>query len=164
MAEIVIIADSSPLVGLARLGRLGLLKQMAEQIMVPPAVWRETTGRADKPGALEIARCEWIVVAPVDEGQVSEFLSDVDRGEAEAIALALSRPEGLLLADDQKARRLAESRNLRVKGTVGLLVEAWRRGLLSKLGPELKALRANGLFIHPDLIGAALKETGELPK
>lgn len=163
MAEIVIIADSSPLVGLARLGRLELLAQMADEILVPPAVWCETTGRADKPGASEIARADWIVVVPVEESRVSEFLPDVDRGEAEAIALALSRPEGLLLADDRKARRLAESRNLRVKGTVGLLVEAWRRGLLTKLEPELKALRANGLFVHPDLVDAVLKETGELP-
>lgn len=163
MAEIVIIADSSPLVGLARLGRLALLSQMANEILVPSAVWRETTGRPDKPGALEISQSNWIVVASVDESQVSRFLADVDRGEAEAIALALSRPEGLLLADDQKARRLAERHNLRVKGTVGLLVEAWRLGLVPKLKPELKALRANGLFIHPDLIAVALKETGELP-
>lgn len=162
MPETVIIADSSPLVGLARIGRLNLLREMAREVLVPPAVWRETTGRPDKPGAVEIFQADWIVVVSVDEQQVNRFLQDVDQGEAEAIALAITRPEGVLLADDQRARRLAEQQGLRVKGTVGLLSEARKLGLLSRLKPELDALRTCGLFIHPDLIASALKDTGEL--
>ena len=162
MAETVIIADSSPLVGLARIGRLELLKRMAREVVVPSAVWRETTSRPSKPGAIEISRADWIVVVPVDERQVSKFLQDVDRGEAEAIALAMTRPEGILLADDRRARRLAEQHGLRIRGTVGLLAEAWRLGFIPQLRPELDALRANGLFVHPDLIASVLKETGEL--
>ena len=49
-------ADSSPLIGLARIEQLGLLPQLARRIGVPRAVWAEvTSARMDAPGASEVA-------------------------------------------------------------------------------------------------------------
>ena len=51
-SEEIIIADSSPLIGLARIGQLGLRPKLARRIGVPRAVWAEvTSARTDAPGA-----------------------------------------------------------------------------------------------------------------
>lgn len=52
--EPVIVADSSPLIGLARIGQLELLKRSGRRILVPPAVWDEVTVHGlGSPGAKE---------------------------------------------------------------------------------------------------------------
>lgn len=63
--------------------------------------------------------------------------------------------------DDLRARKLAERLGLRRMGTVALLGQARRENLIPKLKPALDALLANGIFIAPKLIDAALKEVGE---
>lgn len=85
----VIIADSSPLIGLARIGELGLLPKLARHLVVPSAVWNEVVAaRPDAPGAAEVARQSWIETRTPDPLVVAPLLILVGRGEAEAIALA----------------------------------------------------------------------------
>jgi hypothetical protein len=161
-SEEIIIADSSPLIGLARIGQLGLLPQLARRIVVPRAVWAEVTGaRTDAPGASEVAAQTWIEVLEADAQVVAPLLILVGRGEAEAIALAQRAASAVLLLDDLRARRLAARLGLRRMGTVALLGRAKREGLIPKLKPVLDALVANGIYIRQELIAAALKEVGE---
>lgn len=88
-SEEIIIADSSPLIGLARIDQLGLLPQLARRIGVPRAVWAEvTSARTDAPGASEVAAQTWIEVLEADWQVVAPLLIMVGQGEAEAIALA----------------------------------------------------------------------------
>jgi predicted nucleic acid-binding protein len=68
-SEEIIVADSSPLIGLARIGRLGLLPQLGRRIIVPRAVWAEVTGaRTDAPGTSEVAAQPWIEVMKLPFG------------------------------------------------------------------------------------------------
>lgn len=158
----IIIADSSPLIGLARIGQLGLLPQLARRILVPRAVWAEVIGaRTDAPGASEVAAQTWIEVVEADQQAVAPLAILVGRGEAEAIALAQREPSAVLLLDDLRARKLAERLGLRRMGTVALLGLAKREGLIPALKPALDALVASGIFIRQELITAALTEVGE---
>lgn len=161
-AEELIIADSSPLIGLARIGQLGLLPQLASRIVVPVAVHAEVTAaRADAPGAAEVAVQAWIEVQAAEALAVAPLLILVGRGEAEAIALAQREPSAVLLMDDLRARKLAQRLGLRRMGTVALLGQAKREGLIPRLKPALDALVAQGIFIRRELIEAALHEAGE---
>ena len=161
-SEEIIIADSSPLIGLARIGRLGLLPQMAKRIVVPLAVHTEVTiARADAPGAAEVAALPWIEIREADSAIVAPLLILVGKGEAEAIALAQREAGAILLLDDLRARKIAERLGLRRMGSVALLGEAKRQGLITKLKPELDALVANQIFIRQELIDAALEAAGE---
>ncbi len=161
-SEEIIIADSSPLIGLARIGHLSLLPRLARRIVAPRSVWDEVTAaRADAPGAADVAAQPWIEVLEADPPDVAPLLILVGRGEAEAIALAQREPAAVLLMDDLRARKLAERLGLRRMGTVALLGQARRENLIPKLKPALDALVANGIFIAPKLIDAALKEVGE---
>jgi hypothetical protein len=161
-AEELIIADSSPLIGLARIGQLGLLPKLANRIVVPAAVHAEVTAaRADAPGAAEVAAQAWIEVQEADPVAVAPLLILVGRGEAEAIALAEWDSAAVLLVDDLRARKLAQRLGLRRMGTVALLGQAKREGLIPKLKPTLDALVAQGIYIRRELIEAALNEAGE---
>ena len=155
------VADSGPLIALARIGRLPLLPQLVARILVPPAVWVEVTGAGDLPGAAEIRNAPWIEVKAPDQQAAEALAIIVDRGEAEAITLAKSISGCLLLADDALARRVAERFHLRLMGTVGLLRLARKRGLLPALRPELEKLQANGVFVRKALIEAVLADVGE---
>lgn len=158
----IIIADSSPLIGLARIGQLVLLPKLASRIIVPTAVWQEVTqAKADAPGAQEVAAQNWIEVRPADPVAVAPLLILVGRGEAEAIALAQRESSAVLLLDDLRARKLAARLNLSRMGTVALLGRAKSAGLIPALRPLLEALVASGTHIRQELIAAALREAGE---
>ena len=158
----IIIADSSPLIGLARIGQLALLPRLAKRIVVPRGVHAEVTAaRTDAPGAAEVAAQGWIEKQDADPVVVTPLLLLLGRGEAEAIALAQREPSAILLLDDLRARKLALRLGLRRMGTVALLGQAKRERLIPKLKPALDALVANHVFIRRELIDAALKEAGE---
>ncbi len=56
MHKDVIIADSSPLIGLARIGQLALLPRLYSKTLIPPEVWDEVTIRGKgRPGAKELS-------------------------------------------------------------------------------------------------------------
>jgi len=161
-SEELIIADSSPLIGLARIGLLAVLPRLAKRVVVPQAVLAEvTSAREDAPGAAEVAAQSWIEVRQADPAAVAPLLILVGRGEAEAIALAQRELDAVLLMDDLRARKLAERLGLRRMGTVALLAQAKKQGLIPQLKPALDALVASGLFIRQQLIDAALREVGE---
>ena len=61
----------------------------------------------------------------------------LDLGEYECLAIALTDPQQVLLFDEELAREAARKLNLRVRGTVGLLLQAWRHGLVSTEGLTL---------------------------
>lgn len=123
MINSVIVADSSPLISLAIIAQLELLPQLYQRILLPTAVWDEVTIQGvGLPGAQAVSQLTWLEIqAP--EALILEPLSIlVDRGEAEAIALAQSTPDSTVLLDDAQARRVAERLGIRRIGTLGFCV------------------------------------------
>jgi predicted nucleic acid-binding protein len=161
-SEEAIIADSSPLIGLAKIGQLALLPQLARRVIVPPAVLDEVVDPAiSAPGAREIARSRWMEIITPDPAAVAPLLILLGAGEAEAMALAQRETSAVLLLDDLRARKIAARLNLRRMGTVALLGRAKREGLVDKLQPLLELLVNSGIYIRQELVDAALKEAGE---
>lgn len=161
--ESAIVADSSPLIGLARIGQLHLLRRSARRTLIPPAVWDEITVQGhDAPGAREVEQAaSWIGIQAPDSAPVAALALVVDQGEAEAIALAQGTERSLLLVDDAKARRVAQQLGLRLVGTVGLLRRATKAGWITELRPQLEALQRNGIYIRQKLIDVVLQDVGE---
>jgi predicted nucleic acid-binding protein len=147
---------------LAKIGQLDLLPALARRIMVPPAVWNEVVGAEGKAsGAQEIAQRKWIEIVAPEPATVAPLLILLGKGEAEAIALAQRETSAVLLLDDLRARRIAGSLKLRRMGTVALLGQAKRAGLVDKIKPLFDELLNCGIYIRKELIEAALKEAGE---
>lgn len=96
-----IVSDTSPIIGLAKIKRLDLLKTLTGEILIPHHVHRELFGKHGPEAAeIEEALETFIKVVPIDhvEPSVAAFLTELDEGERQAITLAsvLGKEEGLV--------------------------------------------------------------------
>ena len=66
-----------------------------------------------------------------DKNKQSEIERNLDKGEASSIALALEIKDSMLIIDETKGRRIAKSYNIDIIGTIGILLLADNRGLIS---------------------------------
>jgi uncharacterized protein len=155
----VAVTNTSPIISLAGVGELRLVEALFARIVVPFEVWYELN---DKPGAPEPG--ELLALERVAFHPTPPFLpetSALDPGECAAIAVAVSIPDAWVLLDDISARRVAEGLGLRVKGTLGVLVEAKRRGLVPAVRPLVQMMLENGCRLGPDVVSAVLAAAGE---
>ena len=158
-----IVADAAPVIAFARVGRLALLRQIVEELVVPDAVYDDVVvkGRG-KPGADEVARGTWIRRAVIrNRDAVANFPPVLGAGEREAIVLA-EEQNATLLTDDQRAREAAEERGLEVVGVLWVLGEAKRRGCVTEVRPlidELLAIRIDSTITRLASPGHRLHET-----
>ena len=158
------VSNNSPLIFYAVIGRLELLNETYGEVMVPPAVWRETVAvGAGRPGMSTIRKAPWIRrQIPSDRAMSTPLLTELDAGEAEVIALAIPVwPRITVLLDDLRARRAAEAIGLSVTGSAGALVEAKRLGLIPEVGPILAELRGAGLYLGESAVERTLQLAGE---
>jgi predicted nucleic acid-binding protein len=138
-----VISNSTPIIHLAKIGRLDLLQQFFGTITVPQMVWKECTSPGERRPEIEnILAADWIQVVKINDRIVTLLRHDLDHGEAEAIALAMERKASLLLLDDSDAREKARLYRLTITGTVGLLLRAYREGMLVSLGKTLDELES----------------------
>ncbi|MGQ0796542.1 MAG: hypothetical protein ACT4OI_01565 [Methanobacteriota archaeon] len=156
-----IVADATPLIHLARAGRLNLLPKLYGRVVVPASVWGEVR-RPEEPRAeahpIEEAEGSWLEVRKLspEVRQLSEALhraGPLGRGEADAIALADSLRLGILM-DDAVAVGIARMRGLETRWTTSVILEAVRRGILA--APEARKavedLVAAGLWLRQEVL------------
>jgi predicted nucleic acid-binding protein len=142
-----VVTNSTVLIALDRIQRVDLLVGQFQQVIAPPAVLEEVG--MSIPG---------VSMLPVANHMLAAALkTQVGPGESEAIALAAELPDLELILDDRKARRLAGELGLRVVGTVGLVLRARRRGMLTAAAPVLHRLVQTGFRISPALFAEALR-------
>jgi predicted nucleic acid-binding protein len=161
---VILVLDASPLITLARVGSLGLLRQLADQIIIPDAVYAESVSLArGRPGSIEISQADWLIRRTVEnQAHVRLLRTRVGLGEAEAIVLAREIEAEAVVLDDAAARRLAEQEGCRVVGLLGLLVMAKQRGLLSAIKPLLDAMRNSGFFVSDELYTIIIQQVAEV--
>ncbi len=159
----IVVANAGPLIALAEVGHFDLLKSLYGQIHIPPAVREEVVVSQEmRPGAKEVAVAGWIKVKAVRDLTAVQILRErLDRGESEAIVLAIELKAELLLIDEARGRRIAEARGLNKTGTLGTLILAKKRGLVSSVTPLLDELLARGFRLHEDLYQAVRTLAGE---
>ena len=133
-----VVSNASPLINLAAIDELDLLRRLYGRITISKAVWTEIVrlGKG-RPGSRAVRSAKWVRVKAVrDRSLVALLLEDLDPGEAESIALARELGAHLLLIDELRARRSAKLMGLRFTGLVGVLMEAARKGLIPVAGIE----------------------------
>jgi len=158
---VIVICDASPIIALAAVGRLDLVRNLYGDVAVPRAVRAEV---AAGPGGSELlAGTRWLIARDaLRRDVVAELEIEVDSGEAEAIALALELEADLLVIDDRRGRMLAARRGIPFVGVVGVLLEARSRGLLDAVRPVLDDLRDLAVFRLSDSVRKeALRIAGE---
>jgi len=162
MTDGVIIADSSPLIALAVADSLDLLPHLYNKIVLPPAVWHEVTvAGKGMPGADIVQQAQWLKIVEPAATTVVPLSILVDKGEAEAIALAQQLTNAILLLDDAQARRLAQRLDLPRIGTLGIMRKAKHAGLIDQVAPLIERLRQHGIYVGAKLVDAILRDVGE---
>jgi predicted nucleic acid-binding protein len=153
-----IVSNTGPLISLARVGRLDLLKRYYNEIYIPREVYEEIVIRGQgKAGCDEVKRADWIVTKEVrDKFAVRVLELDIEKGEAEAIVLAKELNAELVLMDERIPREMLKTLGFKVVGTVGILIKAAKEGLLD-LKESLDDLRNKGFWLSDDVYELALK-------
>ena len=140
----IIVSDTSPLSGLAIVGHLSLLHTLYGQLIIPTAVASELErGGQDDPRIAQILTLSWLEIKPPSDHRLVDELQTVyrlDRGESEAIALALELSADELLIDERLGRREASRLGLPITGLLGVLLVAKKQGLVSAIRPIVDAL------------------------
>lgn len=160
----IVVSDTSPILNLARIRRLDLLRALHIQVLIPPAVHRElTNSQSELTPIIDAALSSWLTrEIPVDQNLVVQLRHGLDAGEAEAIALALERKASLLLVDERLGRSAARKLGLEITGLLGVLAEAKKKGLIEKVKPILDSLISEARFwVSSDLYNEVLVTLGE---
>jgi hypothetical protein len=157
------VVDTSPLIFLAKLNRLDLLRKSADEVLAPAAVIEEVRAYPDEASRkIEDALGSWLREEKVEERRIVDvLLADLDFGEAEVIALAHESSAERIVMDDLDGRRFARRLGLEPVGTLGLLLAARLRGELGSLREEIERLEREGFRVSPSLRASVLLAAGE---
>ena len=151
----IVIPDTSCLIILDKIGELELLRKVYKSISTTPQVAQEFEGELP----------DWIKIEHIKDSKYQTFLeTQVDLGEASAIALAMEKDSPLLLLDDLKARKLASKLNLRFTGTLGVIHKNKQIGNLEKVAPIIKKLQTTNFRINPTILNEFLLQNNEAPE
>ena len=163
MAQRLVAADASPLIGLAAAGAFDLLRELFGTVTVTTAVRDEVLAGGKLPGARELTdaiRVGWIRVAA--SPAVAERFPELDAGEATTLALALEHAgKRLVLMDDPLGRARAHAQGLPVTGLAGVLLVAKRARLVKSVRPLFERLREHDFRISEEIVRAILEDAGE---
>ena len=161
-----VVADSSPLIILARLDYVDLIHKLYPRIYISTEVHNEVVvSGAGLPGASEVEKAEWIEVKKLQNQ--ADLLPAQQKyalglGEISTILLAKEIHATAALLDDFNARRLAKAEGLQVRGSVGLLESFYLRGHLPDLRVAFRHLLAHS-YIDQRLLNLRLQTLGLPP-
>jgi len=157
-----VVANTTPLIALAVIGRLDLLPRLYSEITISEAVAEElAAGGPERIVVPHPSTLSWITIVPKDPREARRLLYGLDDGEAYTLLLALRLKARLVIIDEKVGRSTAEYLGLRVTGTLGVLARAKREGMVPNFTEEADRLMRAGLYYHPSLVARLARELGE---
>ena len=161
----IVISDTTPIISLTKIESLGILENLYKNIILPKTVYDELIVNADSHKEINIIKnCTFLKILHVKENPSVLLLQKqlkLGLGESEVIVLANNINADLIIIDEQKARKAARDMGLNVTGTLGILINARKRGLVGKLKPLLDKLIDNNIKINRNLYMEILSSVKE---
>ena len=163
MNEGPVVCNAGPLIALAGVAQLPLLRALYRHILVPEPVIEEIVrSGAGRAGAIEIGSAQWLEVVPPSPEPDALLAAELGTGESAVLRVAARLRAPLVLIDERRARRIAtQVYGLKVRGTAGVLVEAKRTGLVPAIRPVLEAMVQRGYYLSGHLVETACHAAGE---
>jgi predicted nucleic acid-binding protein len=156
----IVIADASPLVTLTICDSLDILDKLFNNVKVSQAVYEEVTVG----GKLGSDKLKEYLQGKVIDLDLSSFViegNSLDKGELSSIALYKHLQADYLLIDEKAGRKVAKLNNIKVIGSLGVLIEAKKKGILKSIKPHIKILKLSQIYFNPNLLDYALKMVNE---
>lgn len=161
----ILVADTGPLLGLAKIQRIMLLDTLSERVLIPPTVRRELLGHpGEEIAVLEQALDHLLHVEPPGPPppRIKKATARLDAGEREVITLAeMWKTEVTVLMDDRAGRQVAQAMDLPLTGLIGVLLRLKDIGEIERVTPHLRAVRNRGYWLSDALIAIARRMAGE---
>jgi len=109
----------------------------------------------------DVATLDWLTIRRPLSELAAPLVTDLGPGETEVLMLALELREAVVVLDDAKAKRMAETLGFHLTGTLGVLLDAKRAGLIPAVAPYLDRLQRLRFRLAPHTRAAVLALAGE---
>lgn len=156
-----IVSNTTPIISLLKLSQLDILKELYSEITIPNAVFHEIEAGKSKGYYQDLSKIDWINIVNIKDRQALKYFLDLDAGESEAIILATEIGADLIIIDEKLGRFHAKHAEIKVTGTIGILIKAKNQGIIRDLKPLLYELTEKDVWISEKLIVEILKQVGE---
>lgn len=163
-----VVSNSTPLIYLAKIGRLDLLQELFGEVLIPKGVYDEVVEKGKSLGIKDA----YIVEAAVVQGWIKVIAADplempieLDKGEEEALSLA-KQLKATVLIDEVSARSAARLLDLTPRGTIFVLLLALKEKkiVFDELMQALNELIDAGFRLKEEVYVQAIKEATKLAK
>jgi len=159
-----IVADTGALISLAIMDLLPHINQLLGQVYVPDKVIEEIQAGINMTGTNAINRAlnkGWLIQQSITENDLLiELNKSLDAGEAQAICFAINKNYYILI-DEKKGRKVAKRYQLKVVGSLAVLLQAKENNLIPLVKPLLLKLKEHGYYISEKLIRQILQKANE---
>ena len=156
-----IICNTTPILSLLKLNKIDLLKELYGIVIVPFAVFQEIEEGKEKPYYQDLTSLDWIDIRNIMNPHSKENLIDLDDGEAEVLILAKEIDADLVILDEIIGRRYAKRFDINLTGTIGVLLKAKEKGLITSIKILMEELVEKGTWLNPKLISKVIKMANE---
>jgi uncharacterized protein len=157
----ILVADASPLIALSLCDQIELLEKIFNEVFIPEAVFNEIN-IPEKPEAEKLIRFIQNKVKKVNLNKYIISVPNIGKGELEAMALYKDLNADYLLTDDKKARQVAKYNKIKVIGSIGVLIIAKQKQLISEIKPSLDIIYNSSIYLSKELYIHALKAAMEI--
>jgi predicted nucleic acid-binding protein len=159
-----VVSDASPLLLLAKIGKLDLLKVLYQEIIIPLQVRNEVVENKDKASSLILSGIEngWIKQKDEEVSPEIKRLGEklgLHKGETAALSVAKRLNIKEILADDKLARIAARILGLKAIGCLGVMMKAYDNGIVSRSEAidSIQELVKAGLWVSPEVLTGVFK-------
>ncbi len=149
-----IVANSSPVIMLAKQGLLELMKKCFKKVVIPKSVYEEISQKKGSPELIALEKAikdKWIVV---EKAAVIPALDtkNLGQGEKEAISLAAKHKSALII-DDDAAKTYAAIFEVEAHGVLYVIYLAFKRKFIDNAGAmnALESMITDGFYISHEV-------------
>ncbi len=157
-----IISNTTPILSLLKINQIEILKKIYGEIIIPYGVYTEIENGKSKKYYIDLKTIKWKKILKLKDRKPLKYLSELDKGEAEVIVLAKEIKSDLIIIDEKLGRYFAKKYNLKLTGTLGVLIKAKKLGFFKKIGFLIKRMQENGIWLNQKLINKILKMVDEI--
>jgi predicted nucleic acid-binding protein len=155
-----IVINTGPILALtAALGDLNILEKLYKRVIIPYEVCREIlVGGPNDFAVKEFREAKWLEKRNKPLDILPHLFNSLDLGEASVIQLALNEGIVHVCIDEDVGRRIARLNNLKVTGSVGVLVRARNEGFSFSMREAIQKMKQQGVWLSDRVIEFALSQ------
>jgi predicted nucleic acid-binding protein len=144
---VIVVADTSVLLNLCRIGQVELLSRLFHEVVTPPEVAAEFDRLARQTTRFQgLTLPSWVRQQSAANIAAAIRAANLDSGETAALALALEIRADALLVDERRGHQVAVQLGIKTIGVLGILLQAKSSGFIPQLRPLLETLERDAQF------------------